>query len=129
MAVEGKTTLYLRGMDRGVVREAKARAARQGTTLAKIVSDALAHSSDLDSAADDDLTQEMRWFADNRTRLLRGHRGKYVAIVNDRVLDHDADFSALAERVFRTVGERAVYMPRVGAEEELVHVRSPRIVR
>ena len=128
MTFERKTTLYLRGMDRSVVREAKARAARGGMTLAKIVSDALAQSSELDSVANDDLSQAMRWYAENRTRLLRRYRGEYVAIESDRVLDHDADFSALAERVFRAIGERAVFMPMVGAEEELAQVRSPRVV-
>ena len=128
MAVATKTTLYLRGMPRNVVREAKAKAARQGTTLAKVVTDALVRSSDTDESADDDLAEAMDWYAQNRARLLRRYRGEYLAILGDRMLDHDEDFTALAERVFRAIGERPVYMPKVGAEEELVRVRSPRAV-
>jgi hypothetical protein len=113
-------------MPRSVVREAKAKAARQGMTLAKVVTDALVRSSDTDESADDDLAEAIDWYAQNRARLLRRYRGEYLAILGDRMLDHDEDFAALAERVFRTIGERPVYMPKVGAEEELVRVRSPR---
>jgi heme exporter protein D len=37
-----QTTLYLRGLPRQLVREAKAAAARRGSTLAALVSDSLA---------------------------------------------------------------------------------------
>lgn len=41
-------------------------------------------------------------------------------------IDHDADFDALAMRVFDRVGVRPVFMPRVVAHREPVRVRSPR---
>ncbi len=130
MAQHGdRSTLYLRGMPRALVREAKAHAARRGATLTRLVADALARSLEPDAPPDDDLGAAMAWYARNETSVLRRHRGEFVAIVDDRVLDHDTDFAALAERVFRAVGERAVYMPEVGAEPPIARVRSPRVVR
>ena len=125
-----RTTLYLRGMPRRVVREAKAVAARRGATLATVVSEALTQS--LGSAGsptpDDELEASMRWFEKHRARIERRHRGEYIAIVRDRIADHDASFSALAERMFRAVGERPIYMPKVGSHRATVRVRSPRVV-
>src|SRR5207253_146106 len=46
----GVTTLYLRGMSTELVREAKAKAARRGGTLASVVSEALARSLEEDDA-------------------------------------------------------------------------------
>jgi len=45
------------------------------------------------------------------------------------VIDHDADFAALAARVFARLGARPIFMPRVVEREEPVRMRSPRIAR
>src|SRR5262245_22318134 len=99
-----------------VVREAKAAAARRGSTLARFVADTLERSL----AAGDPLPTEtsefdrsVDWYEANRERLLRDHEGEYVAIHGGRVIGHGRDFESLARRVFRRVGVDAVYMPRV----------------
>src|SRR5438093_1545300 len=96
----GVTTLYLRGMSTELVREAKAKAARRGGTLASVVSEALARSLEEDDArtgeADRELRASERWYARQRPSLLKRYRGQYVAIRNEAVIDHDADFAALA---------------------------------
>ena len=126
------TTLYLRGMPTSLVREAKAEAARRGTTLATLIADALARGLQLRGKGgdplDNDVEVAMKWYARNRPRLVRRYNGQFVAILGRRVLDHDRDFGALAERVFKRVGVRSVFMPRVQPREERVHVRSPRRV-
>ena len=71
----------------------------------------------------------MRWYEENRPRLLSWYRGEYVAVVDRRVVDHDRDFEALATRVFKRLGVRSVFMPHVQESEPLVHVRSPRVLR
>jgi Family of unknown function (DUF5678) len=128
-----RTTLYLRGVPTRVVREAKAAAARQGSTLTAFVSETLERSLQTveatSSATDDDLRAEMRWYDRNRDLLLKRYPGEYVAIVGRSVIDHDQAFDTLATRVFARVGVRNVFMPRVTRIAPVAHLRSPRVRR
>ncbi len=126
-----KTTLFLRGMPVPIVREAKAAAARRGSTLAKYVADTLERSLALadDAPPDGEISEFERsvaWYGENRDRLLGKYGGEYVAIGGSKVLDHDEDFEALASRVFRRLGTGAVYMPRVEGRDRPLRLRSPR---
>jgi hypothetical protein len=113
-----------------LVREAKAAAARRGTTLTTLIAQTLEHAlqagGERADAVETDLDLGMAWYAKNRSRLVRQYDGKYVAILDGRVIDHDRDFEALAARVFKQVGVRSVFMPRVQAAERPVRMRSPR---
>ena len=127
-----RTTLYLRGVSRSLVREAKAAAARRGSTLAALVSDSLAQSLREDAPGqtpDEGLRENMIWYERNRRRLLARYRGEYVAVVDRAVVDHDRDFAALAARVFGRHGGRPVFTPRVQEQEARARLRSPRRVR
>jgi hypothetical protein len=134
------TTLYVRGLPEPLVREAKAAAARRGITLGALVAEALqrqvtapsvgrrsVRGKTVSGGVAEGLAESMRWFAANRARLVRRYRGQYVAIERNRVIDHDRDFHALARRVFARLGPRPVFMPKVTAEERVVHVPSPRL--
>ena len=127
---EGSTTVYLRGIPRRVVREAKAAAARRGMTLAKLVTEALERalqgSAEPTEAVEERFDLDAEWYAKNRTRLARRYDGEYLAIVDREIVDHDPDFESLAGRVLRRVGGRPVFMPRAGSGEQRVRVRSPR---
>lgn len=128
MTSAAKKPVYLRGLPSDVVRDAKAAAAKRGVTLAGYVAEALSRAVRQREGASelaDDLLPEMRWFERNRARLTREHDGEYVAILNQRVIDHDSSFEALAERVFAREGARNIFMPRVGSAKP-VRVRSPR---
>lgn len=131
MAAE-RTALFLRGMPTRLVREAKAAAARRGSTLAAVVCDALDRSLQEDPGGDgdaSDLGEAMRWYEGNRSRLLSRYRGEYVAVLDQQVVDHDADFEPLAERVFSRWGVRSVFMPRVQEMEPRARLKSPRVRR
>jgi hypothetical protein len=122
-----KTTLYLRGVPRAVVREAKAAAAREGVTLARWVTDRLSSASGAAPAVPAvraELAGDLAWYEANRAALEREYAGKYVAIVEGRVVDDDTDFERLARRVLAAHGGRPVCMPLVG--RSVVRVRSPR---
>lgn len=140
--------VYLRGLPRELIREAKALAARRGVTLAAIVIDSLARTireeqgARAAAAASEpremhemheikEMTRARSWFDDHRERLSHEIGGQYAAIVDDAVLDHDADFDALAQRVFARLGARDVFMPLVPAsraELQPLRVRSPRLI-
>jgi hypothetical protein len=116
-----------------LVREAKATAARRGTTLTSLVREAL--ESFLTSARDEPaadaspIAKDLAWYEANKAKLLRRYAGEYVAIVNKRVVDHDKEFGPLAMRVFKRYGIRSIAMPRVIPGEEVVNIPSPQIVR
>lgn len=129
MPAEAKTTLYLRGVPRTVVREAKAAAAREGVTLAQWVTVRLGGASAAPPQAAGgagELGADLAFYEEHRAELERKYPGEYLAIVEQRVVDHDASFEALGSRVFRKYGGRPVCMPRVG--RSVVRVRSPRRV-
>jgi plasmid stability protein len=131
MAPPNRTaTLYLRNVPARLVREAKVRAARDGTTLTAVVVDALAKSleasGETQAPAEPDLRDSIEWYEANRANLLRRYRDEYVAIVGRKVVDHDAHFAALAARVFARMGTKPIFMPRVTEHAERVRVRSPR---
>jgi hypothetical protein len=122
-------TLYLRGIPRRLVREAKAEAARRGMTLTAFAREALARALGRERAGEGEgeggLRRDLAWFEANRARLLRRYRGQYVAIVNRRIVDHDRDFGALARRVFRRYGPRSIAIPLVTAEERVAEIPTP----
>ncbi len=129
MAGSETTTLYVRGVSRRVVREAKAAAAREGRTLGSWVSERLAlatGAAGAPSGAAESVREDLAWYEANKAGLERRYTGEYVAIVRRAVVDHDADFEALARRIFARFGTRSICMPRVGRSE--VRVRSPRRV-
>lgn len=129
MAQQETGTLYLRGVPRQLVREAKAEAARRGMSLTAFAKEALARALGTTAAEDDQGIQSIRpdleWFEANRKRLAKRYRDEYIAIINRKVVDHDPDFGALAQRVFAKHGVKSIAMPKVTPEERVVNIRTP----
>lgn len=127
------TTLYLRGVPTELAREAKAVAARRGSTLTAFAIASLERSlhqgGEDRELADDDLAQGRRWCELHRDELLARYDGEYVAVHEGSVVDHDRDFDALASRVFERLGSRPVLMPRIQRDEARARLRSPRTAR
>jgi hypothetical protein len=124
-----KKPVYLRGLPSDVVRDAKAAAAQRGVTLAGFVAETLARAvrqREPSAETTADLNSDMRWYERNRERLAREYPGEYIAIIDRKVVDHDASFEALAERVFAREGPRNIFMPLVGAPKRPARVPSPR---
>jgi hypothetical protein len=128
MAGQETATLYLRGVPRKLVREAKAEAARRGISLTAFAREALATALRREPAEDagiHSIRPDLDWFEANRKRLARRYRDEYVVIVDKKVVDHDADFNALARRVFAKYGTEPIAMPKVTPEPRVVKIPSP----
>jgi hypothetical protein len=123
------TTLYLRGVPKDLVRELKAQAAHQGLTLTALATAALRRALGTEPQEDlKPIESDMAWYEAHKRQVLRRYPGEYLAIVDRRIVDHDLDFGALAARVFAKVGVRPVFMPQCLADDQVVHLRSPRRV-
>ncbi len=122
--------LFLRDVPTELIREVKAVAARRGQTLTTVVTEALTRSlgGDGASTASDSLQGDMDWYRKRRASLVKRYEGAYVAIIDQKIVDHGRAFDQLAVRVFARYGNRNIYMPRVTAHPEdlTVVVRSPR---
>lgn len=130
MAGQDTGTLYLRGVPRNLVREAKAEAARRGMSLTAFAKEALAKALGTTAGEDEEggiqsIRPDLDWFEANRKRLAKRYRDEYIAIINRKVVDHDPDFGALARRVFAKYGVKSIAMPKVTPQERVVNIRTP----
>jgi len=66
-----------------------------------------------------------RYFEENKASLLTKYKGKYVAILNNRVIGSHKDFSKLAQRVYKKHGYQTVYMPFVEVKKKIFKIPSP----
>lgn len=70
-----------------------------------------------------------QYFEEQKASLLQQFGGKYIAIIDNKVVDSDLDFGQLATRVYRQFGYKAIYMPFVCEKPRVLRIPSPRIVR
>jgi Family of unknown function (DUF5678) len=78
-------------------------------------------------AEDSRFAGERRAFWAIHAELLRAYEGKYVAILNGKVVDCDEDKRALAKRLYRQYGYQPMYVQFVTAASlPIYHLSSPR---
>ena len=110
-----------------------ARGARGANDAVKPLSQSYAYSTNSanedERDRDHDVERELSWYESNCEQLARQYSDEFVAIIDNRVVDHDAVFEALAERMFAAHGERSIFMPKVRTWGHTAHLRSPRIAR
>jgi len=68
-----------------------------------------------------------KYYEEHKNILLKKYIGKYIAILNNRVIGSSKDFSKLAQRIYKKYGYQTIYMPFVEAEKKIVKIPSPRI--
>lgn len=69
--------------------------------------------------------EERKFMAANGEEIRKSYSGRYIAILRNALLDSDADFSRLAERVYQRFGYTRIYMPFVG-KRRIIRLPSPR---
>ncbi len=68
-----------------------------------------------------------RYFQENRAQILEKYRGNFIAILDSTVVDHDRNFSELANRVYEKFGYQTIYMPFVEIKPAVLRIPSPRV--
>ena len=68
-----------------------------------------------------------KYYEEHKESLFRKYEGKYIAILNDKVIGSDKDFPKLAQRVYKKYGYQTIYMPFVEARKKIVKIPSPKI--
>jgi Family of unknown function (DUF5678) len=92
------------------------------------------HNVDLDLKQESSTSEQDTRFAAERqafwamhAQLLKAYEGKYVAILNGKVVDCDDDKHALAKRLYRKFGYQPIYVQLVTtASLPIYHLSSPR---
>jgi len=130
-AAKATSTLYLRGIPVELSRRAKAQAAGSGLTLTQFVIEAISRALEGETAGartlTDPLDPDIKWFAQHKADLCVDFAGKYVAIIDKKVVDSDERFGPLAERVFGKFGVRSIFMPKCVTGERVIQARSPKL--
>lgn len=130
-AVKPASTLYLRGIPVELARRAKAQAAGAGLTLTQFVIEAISSALEQEAVGaptlTDPLDPDIKWFTQHKADLCVDFAGKYVAIIDKKVVDSDERFGPLAERVFGKFGVRSIFMPKCVIGERVIQVRSPKV--
>jgi PHD/YefM family antitoxin component YafN of YafNO toxin-antitoxin module len=75
--------------------------------------------------SDEAFERERAAFERLKPELLKTHRGQFVAVVNEQVVDVDTDRVKLVLRVYDRFGYRPIYVQLV--EEHLPHRRLPSV--
>ena len=65
-----------------------------------------------------------RYLEEHWDDLVAQYKGKYVAIWNNSVYDSDKDLAALAERVYKDLGYRPIFMPYIGDKKQVYEFTS-----
>lgn len=75
------------------------------------------------------MAQEVEAYKAMHSRLIETYLGKYVAVFNGKVIDHDKDVVALSLRINEKLPDEVVLIRRVElASERILNMRSPRFL-
>lgn len=117
---------------RRIKRWAKARQLDLGDAIADFLVENLPDSDVLvipHATADPHIEREKAAYLRLHPQLKAQYAGEYVAIYNGQLVDHDADYGALFERIDDRYPDTFVWLTRVGDEPMgTIRFRSPRFV-
>lgn len=75
------------------------------------------------------LKHEMAWYDQCRADVDAKYPGQFIAISGDQVVASAGTLDGLGAILSALVGNASVYIVRAGAQERVLKVRSPRVVR
>lgn len=68
-----------------------------------------------------------KYYEEHKESLFRKYEGKYSAILNNKTIGSNKDFSKLAKSVYKKYVYQTIFMPFVEAKNKIVKIPSPRI--
>ena len=74
---------------------------------------------------DDEWERARQAFERMRSELVKTHKGRFVAILNNQVVDTDSEIGTLARRVYAKFGYRSIYMQKVTEQPRVARIFSP----
>jgi len=72
------------------------------------------------------IRKEMKAYEEKKEEYLEKYEGKYIALLNGKLLDSDVAISDLATRVYKKYGYIAIFMPLVTRRTKPYRISSPR---
>lgn len=76
------------------------------------------------------LLAESEAFKQQHHQLQEMYDGQYIAMLDGKVVDHDADRVELSDRIYANYPEHTILIRRVEQQpERILHFRSPRLIR
>jgi len=75
----------------------------------------------------DILELSKKYFEEHKASLIKRYKGKYIAILNNKVVGSEKDFSKLAQRIYKKYSYQTIYMPFIEEKEKIVKIPSPRV--
>lgn len=117
---------------RRIKRWAETRDQEMGAAIAEFLATNLPDDNGLGippTAEDPNVSKEKTAYLQLYPKLKTTYAGQYVAIHNGRLVDHDADYGALFERIDDRFPDRFVWLTRVDDEPiGTLTFRSPRFI-
>lgn len=109
-----------------LVEELAQTAETQQTDLTTVMIQAVEHY--LRVQAQQAIDREQRAYAAQHAQLASRYAGEYIAMYQERLVDHDLDRAALGQRVRARYGRAPVLITPVLAQpQQVITVRSPRL--
>lgn len=69
------------------------------------------------------------WYKENKDEILRNFEGKFIAILDRRIVDSDKNFENLIARLFKILPYQDIYIPFVERKERIIEIPSPFLKR
>lgn len=69
-----------------------------------------------------------KYYLRNKKEIEEKYIGKFIAIVNEEIVDTDQDFSELSKRIYKKYGYKTIFMTFVSKKDQFIKAPSPRVV-
>ena len=89
----------------------------------------LTHRTSQPSSINSIFERERAAFQRLLPELLESHRGEWVAIVDEQLVEFGSSFSSVIVRVRQRFGQRPVYVREILEQPRIYKISSPRVVR
>ncbi len=69
-----------------------------------------------------------KYYLKNKKEIEKNYMGKFIAIIDDKVVDFSEDFSELSKKVYKKYGYKTIFMTYVSEKDQIIKAPSPRVL-